>query len=537
MTIGRFNVGAVIAAALCCSGAFASNGVPPANDDVCNAEEITLPLALGVPFNIADATAEAGEVNPGVGTWPDPCRSPNGWCAADTGVQNSVWFWFIAPVDAERMVVRAVDATGGSNNNFQVAIWRAQDCANWATFTEIGANDNTFSSLNSEVYFDVIANQRYYIQIDGYLGVGTEGQVIIFNTPRPTNDQPCNAQPMAIPTNWGVFTGSATIDGGEPSPGVGSGTLSCVSDDGWCAADPDIQRTVWFSFVAPECGGVRLFTYETDPPAERSGPPEPGNYQMAVYSASDCSDYSTFFEIAANDNQSGAGGDIHPLLDLCFLTPGETYYVQIDGFEGDNRPGVAIQIEELLCFDCNNNGLEDACEILDGAADDCNGNSVPDTCEVALGDCNSNGIPDDCEPDCNANEQPDDCDIADGISDDCNGNGIPDECEPDCNNNGVPDDCDIADTTSPDCNFNGVPDECDLAADPSLDSNGDGLIDSCTANAGDTNGDAVVNYIDLLNVLQNLYSPGPLGDVNYDGWVTFADYIIVIWNYGNVYDE
>ncbi|MGB2986193.1 MAG: hypothetical protein WBE26_09950, partial [Phycisphaerae bacterium] len=53
--------------------------------------------------------------------------------------------------------------------------------------------------------------------------------------------------------------------------------------------------------------------------------------------------------------------------------------------------------------------------------------------------------------DCNENEVEDSCDIEDGTSQDCNGNDIPDEC-------------DIADGTSADDNGNGIPDECETAA-------------------------------------------------------------------------
>lgn len=58
--------------------------------------------------------------------------------------------------------------------------------------------------------------------------------------------------------------------------------------------------------------------------------------------------------------------------------------------------------------------------------------------------------------DCNDNEVEDACDIEDGSSQDCNENDIPDQC-------------DIAEGTSPDENGNGVPDECETAAGVHLD--------------------------------------------------------------------
>jgi len=67
------------------------------------------------------------------------------------------------------------------------------------------------------------------------------------------------------------------------------------------------------------------------------------------------------------------------------------------------------------------------------------------------GDCDQDGVPD--------AEQ-----IQDDPSLDCNGNGVLDVCEPggtaDCNDNGVPDVCDLFDGTSADRNHDAIPDEC-----------------------------------------------------------------------------
>jgi len=44
--------------------------------------------------------------------------------------------------------------------------------------------------------------------------------------------------------------------------------------------------------------------------------------------------------------------------------------------------------------DCNNNGIPDYCDVLEGTSEDCNDNLVPDECDP---DQNGNQIPDDCE--------------------------------------------------------------------------------------------------------------------------------------------
>ena len=149
-------------------------------------------------------------------------------------------------------------------------------------------------------------------------------------------------------------------------------------------------------------------------------------------------------------------------------------------FQGKDNTGTtwqatgSIEVTYPTLTDCNANGVDDACDILNGTSYDDNGNGIPDECEFP--DCNGNGI-DDLEDiangtsdDCNLNDVPDECEMADG---DCNENGILDECETfdDCNDNGIPDECE----TFNDCNDNGVPDECEALTDW----DGNGVADIC----------------------------------------------------------
>jgi len=78
--------------------------------------------------------------------------------------------------------------------------------------------------------------------------------------------------------------------------------------------------------------------------------------------------------------------------------------------------------------DCNNNGVQDACDIADPSKD-CNGDYILDVCQLdGNTDLNNNDILDECEPDCDFNGRPDDFDIAQGAGD-CDNNNIPDQCE------------------------------------------------------------------------------------------------------------
>lgn len=83
-----------------------------------------------------------------------------------------------------------------------------------------------------------------------------------------------------------------------------------------------------------------------------------------------------------------------------------------------------------------------------------------------------------CGPDCDGDGISDAEEIAQGAAD-CDKNGIPDSCESqaDCDGDGVPDLCAILHGEVDDCNMNLVPDSCELAAGG--DSNGDGFLDAC----------------------------------------------------------
>ncbi|MEE2895852.1 MAG: LamG-like jellyroll fold domain-containing protein [Planctomycetota bacterium] len=131
--------------------------------------------------------------------------------------------------------------------------------------------------------------------------------------------------------------------------------------------------------------------------------------------------------------------------------------------DGDGRPDE--------CGDCNGNGVLDGFEIADGFLGDCDGDAIPDVCQSFSNDCDGDGVPDSCAidlgGDCNGNGILDPCDISSGYEIDEDGNGVPDSCD-DCNGNGRIDFFDLELGTSDDCDGNGVPDECQFG-DPVFD--------------------------------------------------------------------
>ncbi len=68
-----------------------------------------------------------------------------------------------------------------------------------------------------------------------------------------------------------------------------------------------------------------------------------------------------------------------------------------NGVEACDGSGNCIH---TLMDDCNENEVEDACDVEDGTSFDCNVNDIPDECDIAQGtsrDENGDGMPDECE--------------------------------------------------------------------------------------------------------------------------------------------
>lgn len=111
----------------------------PANDNACDALEITLDGAAVIVSNVG-ATVEAGEENiiPPTSTTCDPgtwCdnNSPTGGAAFN----HSMWFKFTAP----STTAANIDICGSTFDS-QLALYRATDCADFSSYTLIWATDD-----------------------------------------------------------------------------------------------------------------------------------------------------------------------------------------------------------------------------------------------------------------------------------------------------------------------------------------------------------------------------------------------------------
>lgn len=133
----------------------------------------------------------------------------------------------------------------------------------------------------------------------------------------PANDNACDATPLLIGDAAVIDNEHATAEPYEQNPGPGS--TGCSSVDGWCSFELEVTNSVWYTFVAPASGCVSIDVLGTT------------DLQMAVWLAEDCSAMLKFKEVAADDD---SGDAFSPELQNISVTPGLTYYIQIDGYNG-----------------------------------------------------------------------------------------------------------------------------------------------------------------------------------------------------------
>ncbi|MBK6985097.1 MAG: T9SS type A sorting domain-containing protein [Bacteroidetes bacterium] len=145
----------------------------------------------------------------------------------------------------------------------------------------------------------------------------------------------------AIPLTLGVSTTSyspvgATTQTGEVSPP----NTGYTSNTGW--GQLTLANTLWFTFVAPASGYVTVQAPDFDT-------------QVAIWKAATCSDLlsaSTATLIAANDDDSAyvshSGVQFSSFVRAACLTPGATYYIQLDSYD---TPALAGSSTRVLVMD------------------------------------------------------------------------------------------------------------------------------------------------------------------------------------------
>lgn len=214
----------------------------------------------------------------------------------------------------------------------------------WGTpcFTR-GAGEETGSVSESDEYpyymtgLDHSTPYEVYVQsVCGTDSLSSWVGPILFGT-KIKNDNPCTAEELVLDApakarhNFG-----ATILPGEAL--LAPPADDCYGSKGWCSGD-GIQKSVWFSFVAPATGKARVSTFSDDICLTN------GNTEIAIYKAGDCGILANFELIAANTLAPGAGEPPYgSQITGCGLTPGTKYYVLVNPI-GFMKQDITFNIE------------------------------------------------------------------------------------------------------------------------------------------------------------------------------------------------
>ncbi|MBK9792123.1 MAG: T9SS type A sorting domain-containing protein [Sphingobacteriales bacterium] len=348
---------------------------PARNDHICDANGTnTMPVSVNPASNECDfGVPTAG----GITFFNTFGRYANNYCATPVNEprpsnwfpEATVWFSFIAPPSGRVSVKATSDPSAGptyDNIFLKVAVWGTNNGTCNGTPYEItseyeagGVTDDldvpcvSCSCHRNEQINKVsclVPGQRYWIEVDGnnynsaILGCGDgvkdlygQFDLEIKALPAPaadlTYDEACNAKPFTTFTGASgagttqTLTGNnecATVAAGEPNP-MGWDYNGGIYDN-TVLVNNGINNTIWYKFVAPATGAIKI---------ELTNNNAYGNSldgQVAVYSATDPCDYSTFREIQAEYDRGTLGLLKDETIDMVkCLIPGVTYYIQIDG--------------------------------------------------------------------------------------------------------------------------------------------------------------------------------------------------------------
>ncbi len=152
---------------------------------------------------------------------------------------------------------------------------------------------------------------------------------------KPANDEIADAILLSYGKSILYNNICATIEIGEPVPPF----TSCTSQLSWCdeygTGEDIVENSVWFKFVAPGSGKVRLWSTGMD-------------NQIALYEANSEADIlnANYELLGANDDRTDT--DYHPNIRSAEVIPGKTYWIQVDGSGGGLEDSFYMHLYEMI---------------------------------------------------------------------------------------------------------------------------------------------------------------------------------------------
>jgi len=251
-------------------------------------------------------------------------------CASS--IDNDVWFQFTA--NGTENIVQILSADAG--NNAYYGLGMAAYSGSCGTLTELDCNEYAYEnffgiSTSPMTLSSLTAGQTYYIRVwtseydtdpSAAFAIGVSANVI------PTNDSAAGAQSITVgaPCSGLYSNVNATLGTGEPYPA--------------CNDVSEGEHSVWFKFVAPSSGGVKITT-DIAPLGTLS------DTKIGLFSATDSSDYTTFTLIGCDEDNGVIGSGYASTIFATGLTAGQTYYVEVDGYSSSDAGSFCLEVTEI----------------------------------------------------------------------------------------------------------------------------------------------------------------------------------------------
>lgn len=244
------------------------------------------------------------------------------------GGNMTVWYTFIAPSTGRVTIELESDPLNvGDYIDLQVAVFALDGDSCSGVPTEVGCDYNDlleFPPLSRDENILVTCltpGREYWVMVDGSDDpddVDGFFNITITEDPGPppiTNDSICQAIFLGnVPATGSIVSPEyhnfcATVEAGEPTP-----AMSLIPFG--------IDQTVWYTFTAPPSGNMTIAA--TNDPNNRG---DNIDLQLAVYESDNGTCTGNFAEV----NSDYDPGFLSEDLSLTCLTPGQTYWLQVDG--------------------------------------------------------------------------------------------------------------------------------------------------------------------------------------------------------------
>jgi len=217
-------------------------------------------------------------------------------------LSSNVWYCYTASCTGQATVSLA-----GSSYDTMLAVYDGCQC--YPTLNDmIECNDDSGSSIQSEIVFDTVAGNQYLIEVGGYALEAGQGLLSVSCQgvqPPPSSKDDCqNATPIGNVTNQAFSTANATFDG-----------------QGVCMTSPNI----WYCYTATCTGDVTVSlagsSFDT---------------MLAAYDGCGC--YPTFAPnlIECNDD---AGSSYQSEVTFA-VTAGNQYLLEVGGYANEKGAGL-----------------------------------------------------------------------------------------------------------------------------------------------------------------------------------------------------